>query len=60
MVGAEKEKKEALETGSVVSRVFCFLSDPDPMHPDLLRGPIALPTVTDIRVCYSRPSTTAG
>ena len=35
--GAEKEKKEALETGSVESLLFSFLSDPDPMHPDLLR-----------------------
>ena len=34
---AEKEKKEALETVSMVSLSFCFLSDPDAMHPDLLR-----------------------
>ena len=36
--GAETEKMEALETGSMVSLLFCFLSDPDPMHPDLLRS----------------------
>ena len=34
---AEKGKKEVLETGSIVGLSFCFLSDHDPMHPDLLR-----------------------
>ena len=33
--GPEKEKKEALETGSMVSLLFCFLSDPDLMHLNL-------------------------
>ena len=40
--GAEKEKEEALEMArSAVSLSFCFLSDPDPMHP--IKVPLLYP-----------------